>query len=186
MMKYCRPSMAADDNPQITYCRATRWQKEEGMKAKGTLLKVGLFVLMGLIVSIVNGYATQSDYFNPTVGDKNTVSYWLDQGGLLSTYGNYSAAVRAYEKALEIDPDNSEAIFNIGVASAEMGDFSKAISYINKAMTLSINNGRYFYGRAWVKLLAGQSQDARNDFQKAAELGDLDAIMFLQRWEDKS
>lgn len=156
------------------------------MKARGALFKISLFVLIGLTISIVNGYADQTEYYNPAVGDKNSASYWLDQGGLLSTYGNYAAAVHAYEKALEIDPNNSEAVFNIGVANAEMGDFSKAISFINKAMTLSTNNGRYYYGRGWVKLMTGQSQDAYNDFQKAADLGDLDAIMFLQRLDDKS
>jgi Tfp pilus assembly protein PilF len=53
--------------------------------------------------------------------------------------------------------------------------------HINKAITLDPGQGRYYYGRAWVYLISGQSDKALDDFKKAAEMGDLDAIFYLEQ-----
>ena len=52
---------------------------------------------------------------------------------------------------------------------------------LNKAISLDTQNGRYYYGRAWVHLRSGDKDKAMPDFEKAAEMGDLDAILYLQQ-----
>jgi TPR repeat protein len=42
-------------------------------------------------------------------------------------------------------------------------------------------NGLYYYGRARVLLLSGDRDKARDDFQKAADLGDEDAQRYLKK-----
>ena len=54
---------------------------------------------------------------------KNSPAYWMDRGGLLSAYGNYKAAARCYQKAIDLAPDRAEAYFQLGVAYGEMGRF---------------------------------------------------------------
>jgi len=151
------------------------------MRTKHTLLKIGLPLILGFHFVLTGIAAAQSEYMNPALPNKDTAAYWLDQGGLLSTYGNYPAAIHAYEKTLKIDPSNSEAHFDMGLAYAEMADYPRALANIDKAIFLSADNGRYFYGRAWVLMLSGQSEKALSDFEKAAELGSTDAKMYLQR-----
>ena len=119
------------------------------------------------------------EYVNEALLDKSDPAYWLDQGGLFATYGNYPAAVRAYQKALEIDPQNPEAYFDLGVAYGGMDDTDQALLYINKAIVMNSAQERYYYGRAWILLMDGQREQAFQDIQKAADMGDLDAILYL-------
>lgn len=122
-----------------------------------------------------------AEYVNEALLDKSDPAYWLDQGGLFATYGNYPAAIRAYRKAIEIDAQNAEAYFDLGVAYGGMDDTQQALVYINKAITMDGTQERYYYGRAWVLLMDGQKEQARQDFQKAADMGDLDAILYLEQ-----
>ena len=61
-----------------------------------------------------------AEYSNPSTGDDTNVAYWLDLGGLYAAYGNFSAAVKAYKKALDLDPDDSAAYFDLSLALCEI------------------------------------------------------------------
>lgn len=137
-----------------------------------TLISLGLMLLAVQPV--------MSEYVNETLQDESKPAYWLDQGGLFATYGNYPEAIKAYQKAIELDPHNAEAYFDLGVSYGEMGDIDQALLYINKAISIDAQQERYYYGRGWTLLRAGQKKQALEDFQKAADMGDLDAIMYLQ------
>ena len=121
------------------------------------------------------------EYNNTAIGDNNSADYWLDQGGLFATYGSYTAALEAYKKALALDADNSKAYYDISVAYAELGQLDKALVEINRAIALDSSHSQYFYGRAWILLKAGRMVEAQENFQKAAEMGNLDAIGYLSR-----
>jgi tetratricopeptide (TPR) repeat protein len=130
---------------------------------------------------LFSGTPMAADYDNLSIADKQSPAYWLDRGGLFATYGNYAAAIEAYQKVLSLDPQNAEACFDIGVAYGELDEFDSALLHINKAITLEPGQGRYHYGRAWVYLISGQSDKAMDDFKKAAEMGDRDAIVYLKQ-----
>ena len=51
---------------------------------------------------------------------------------------------------------------------------------INKAIQMEPQNGLYYYGRGRVYLLSGDKDKAMQDFQKAADLGDEDALKYLE------
>jgi Flp pilus assembly protein TadD len=100
---------------------------------------------------------------------------------LVSTYGNYPAAVNAFSKAIALDPAHSGAWFSRGVAYGQMGRFDQALDSLNRALALEPRNGLFHYGRGRVHLLAGDRAAAYADFSQAAELGDEDAREFLKR-----
>ena len=77
--------------------------------------------------------------------------------------------------------ENAEAYFDMGVAYGELNEFDSALININKAISLDTGMSRYYYGRAWVYLISGQTDKALTDFNKAAEMGDLDAIIYLEQ-----
>ncbi len=145
-------------------------------------LSVMVFCLGLLLLSV---QPAPAEYSNETLLDDSDPAYWLDQGGLFATYGNFAAAVKAYQKAIELDAQNAEAYFDLGVSYAELADTDQALLYINKAISLDADQERYYYGRAWTLLIAGQKDQAVEDFKKAADLGDLDAIMYLQQMESQ-
>ena len=105
----------------------------------------------------------------------------LTASGMPVSGAAFPAAIRAYEESLALEPNNSEAYFDMGVAYSEMGDYQKALEYIAKAITLDPENGRYHYGRAWSLILAGRTAEAEADMMKAASYGNLDAQSYLQR-----
>ncbi len=120
-----------------------------------------------------------AEYSNLSVTDKLDPAYWLDRGGLYATYGSYTAAIKAYEKALELDANNSKAYFNRGLSYAELGNLNQALIDINKAITLNPGQSNFYYARGRVQLLSGNSAQAFKDFNKASNMGDLDAQKYL-------
>ncbi len=49
---------------------------------------------------------------------------------------DYAAAIAAFEKVLEIDPEMPEAIYNIGVAHENLGQMNRAVTFYKKAVEL--------------------------------------------------
>ena len=115
-----------------------------------------------------------------TGADNEQAAYWFKKGALCATYGNDRAAIKYYEKAIELDPDNSSAYFEQGLSYGQVGDYQKAIPLIDRAIRMQPQNGLYYYGRGRVSLLSGDKEKALKDFKKAVEYGDADAINYLK------
>ena len=116
----------------------------------------------------------------PSPDIKSTPAYWMDRGGLLAAYGNYKAAARCYQKAIDLAPDRAEAYFQLGVAYGEMGRLEAAVKAISQAIDRDPTNGAYFYGRGRVYLVAGEESLAMKDFMEAGFLGNKDARKYLK------
>ena len=111
---------------------------------------------------------------------KKDADFWFKKGALLSTYGNHKAAVQYFQKAISLDPNFSRAYFSQGVSYGQLGQYPKAIAQINMALKMEPQNGMYYYGRGRVYLIWGDKAKAMDDFKKAAELGDEDALNYLE------
>jgi len=105
--------------------------------------------------------------------------YWFDKGALCATYGNDSAAIKYFQKAIALDPQRSDAYFEQGVSFGQLEIFFEAIALIDKAIEMDPHKGLYYYGRARVYLLADDKEKAIEDFKKAAELDDEDAQIYI-------
>ena len=111
---------------------------------------------------------------------KKDANYWFNKGALFSTYGNNRAAVKYFQKAIIHDPNFSRAYFSQGVSLGQLGQYQKAVAQINMAIQKEPQNGMYYYGRGRVYLLWGDKAKAMDDIKKAAELGDEDALDYLE------
>jgi tetratricopeptide (TPR) repeat protein len=114
-------------------------------------------------------------------GSQAEAGEWFDKGVLLSVYGNYDAAVKAFKKAAELVPGWSEAYFQLGVSYGEAGRYEDAVISINRAIELDDSKGIYYYGRGRIYLMAGDQDKAMEDFTKAADLSDEDAKRYLEK-----
>ena len=150
------------------------------MRIQHHIRNAGWFLVVCLCLIALAAAPAAAEYINEAVTDENDPAYWLDQGGLFATYGNFPAAIEAYKKALALDEDNSAAYFNLGLAYGAMDAYDQALAAINKAIALDAENDRFFYGRGWILLRAGNRNAAAIDFEKAAEMGNRDAINFLR------
>jgi tetratricopeptide (TPR) repeat protein len=106
---------------------------------------------------------------------KKDANYWFRKGALVATYGNDKAAIRFFGKAIALNPNHSGAYFEQGISYGQIGDYQQAISLLK----LDPQNAIYYYGRGRVYLLSGDDAKAMEDFKHAAELGDEDALNYL-------
>jgi len=100
---------------------------------------------------------------------------------LCATYGNNQAAIRYFGKAIALDPGHSGAHFlPRRFLRPNLGNYTRAVADINRAIEMEPRNGLYYYGRGRTYLLSGEKDRAMQDFRKAADLGDEDAQAYLK------
>jgi tetratricopeptide (TPR) repeat protein len=157
------------------------------MKDKSAIFAffISLSAIIVLVGSSTAGTAqtTSADLITKSprqsVSHKNDADYWFDKGALCATYGNDSAAIKYFQKAISLDPQRSDAYFEQGVSYGQLENFFKAVALINRAIEMNPRKGLYYYGRARVYLLADEKEKAMEDFKRAAELDDEDAQNYL-------
>ena len=115
-----------------------------------------------------------------TKGAEDDPTYWLEKGAICATYGNDKAAIMQFRKAIELDPNNTSAHYNLGICYGETGQYEKALMSINKAIDMYPEKASYFYGRGRVYWLSGDKERAIEDFKRSAELGHWDTQDYLQ------
>ncbi|MFO8112982.1 MAG: tetratricopeptide repeat protein [Desulfosalsimonadaceae bacterium] len=133
-------------------------------------------VFSGLVMTGVAGAQKDAEDF----------TYWFEKGALFSVYGNQDAAIDAFQKAVEIEPESAEAYFNMGVAYAEKGNYENAIRYVNEALRINPEQGMYHYGRGWIHIRAGNRDKGLLDMEEAAKHRNPDAKQYLKEIAPRS
>jgi tetratricopeptide (TPR) repeat protein len=164
------------------------YPEERAMKSKSSITTLFSCLLAAILVLGLAGDLIAQE--KPTVKSrsverpstpvKKDANYWFNKGALVSTYGNNQAAVQYFHKAIVLDPNFSRAYFSQGVSYGQLGRYQRAIAQINLALQKEPQNGMYYYGRGRVYLLWGDKAKAMEDIKKAAELGDEDALDYLE------
>lgn len=66
----------------------------------------------------------------------NDLASWIQLGNLYFDTGNYDKAITAYNKAVDIDPENPDVLTDLGIMYRRTGDLSKAIQSFKKAQEM--------------------------------------------------
>jgi tetratricopeptide (TPR) repeat protein len=85
---------------------------------------------------------------------------WMDKGVALMNTEKYPAALDAFAKATEIDPENPWAHINRGWAMNALGDYQQAVKEFNTAADSDPRN-------AWIYVHRGLSYNSLGDFRQA-------------------
>ena len=109
-------------------------------------------------------------------------AYSFHQSGI-NNYknGDYFKAVYDFTKAIEIDPNYSEAYYNRGWNKAKLKDYYGAISDYTKAIEINPNYLSEYKNRGIDKEIIGDLKGACADWQKASQLGDQDAANWVRK-----
>ncbi len=81
---------------------------------------------------------------------------------LLSTSGNYTGAIRMYDKVLEINPNDTFALFNKGLSYSNLGNYTGAVESYDKALAIDPND-------IYVYLFRGYALDDLGNYTGAVE-----------------
>jgi type IV pilus assembly protein PilF len=103
---------------------------------------------------------------NDPYGDLSASQVYVEKGVRYMGIGNYEAALKDLERAIDLDSDNSEAYNAIGVLYQHLDDTVKAEANFKKALSVKPDNfgARNNYGR----LLCSQGKyaEASEEFKK--------------------
>jgi len=100
-------------------------------------------------------YKTQEEYDKSIIYldlakkiDENDINLILLESNVRWEMGEVDEYQKLISKALEIEPDNVDLVFNLGVVNADKGNFDDAIGYYNKAIEIDQNYTKAYLNAA--------------------------------------
>jgi tetratricopeptide (TPR) repeat protein len=101
----------------------------------------------------------------------------IEQATVYSLWGYVSekrhdenAAVRRYKKAIELDPENSNALNSLGylyACSTSSGSYDEALLYLRRAVSLAPQNPAYLDSLGWLCHKMGKNDEAEDYLSRA-------------------
>jgi Flp pilus assembly protein TadD len=101
---------------------------------------------------------------------QTTEEDWFNKGIALEDLGKYDEAIQAFDKALELDPQNAEAWSEKGYALGELGKYDEAIQALDKAIELDPQNAEAWSEKGVVLELLNKTTGADAAYASANEL----------------
>ena len=106
---------------------------------------------------------------------------WLEKGHSLMVSGNHKAAIDAFSKSIELNPENADAYYNRGFVYGDLGNQNQAVIDYSKAIELDPKNSMAYYNRGLAYRKLDNHQQAVIDFSKAIELNPKDSDAYVNR-----
>ncbi len=126
------------------------------------------------------------DFDRAIVLDQTVFDNWLsERGSLLSYVGQYAEAINSCQLALQADPNNHFALYNIAIFQARWRGLAEASLDVEKARTLLLTlqdtqeRGMVLYRLGGLAAIEGQPEIALNYLREAISL-DQEAIEFAR------
>ena len=94
----------------------------------------------------------------------------MDAPYALLQLGRLEEAIKSYDKAIEIKPDNDNAWFNRGIALRQLGRLEEAIKSYDKAIKIKPDCENAFYNKACCYALQNNIDQAIENLQIAINL----------------
>ena len=108
-----------------------------------------LLITFSLLFIILASFSVVSSYYVFAELQKQQSSQTVKQSSyptliekgidLIYNQGNYTEAIKYFDKVLSMEPSNIDAIFYKGAALGSSGNTSEAIPFINKSIMLTDN-----------------------------------------------
>ena len=107
--------------------------------------------------------------------DPHEAETWKNKGNVLSRQGNLDEAIKAYDKALELDPEYASAWDAKGVSLAQQGKYDEAIQVFDKAIEMKPEYGDAWNNKGCALIMLRKYEEAIKALDKAIKLNPNDA-----------
>ena len=98
------------------------------------------------------------------------VSDLINNGNQLSNVGNYTEAIAYFDRAINIQPNNTDALHGKGLALDNFGNHKNAIDIYNKILSIDPYNMDAMASKGVILFNTGNQTEAMNYFQKVLTL----------------
>ena len=132
----------------------------------------------------VDGRYSSEDIFQGARGggfDSNDVWGWRNKGSTMYFLGKYDEAIKCYDKAIEIDPDNPVVWNNKGLALNSLGKYDEAVKCYDKAIEIDPDDADAWNNKGLALNSLGKYDEAVKCYDKAIEIDPDDA----DAWNNK-
>lgn len=99
--------------------------------------------------------------------------------------GDFTGAIKTFDKLLLIDPANYKAFYERGRAKHELKRYVEAIHDFSKALEINPKFTKAYYIRGYTKFIIGNFRGAVGDFNRTLELNPKSALAYAYRGEAK-
>jgi tetratricopeptide (TPR) repeat protein len=131
-------------------------------------VRIDLILVVAFLISSCgankNRYGIKSEEAENSMPDTSSVAYYFDLAENLSNKGNYEAAIKTFNKAIDINPNIAALYFNRGLAKSELKLFSDAVSDMEIASKLSPSDLSIINTKGIVESEGGFYKKALSDF----------------------
>ena len=150
---------------------------------KANLLKFNMISITGDNDAMLSQCAVLAKVAE-TAGDKeNLATAYAYEGDIAHSMGNNKRAYRAYDKALQIDPDHSSVLNNYAYfLSEEHRSLKKALKMSRRAVELEPDNATYLDTLGWILYLLHKPEEAKPYFKHAMIYGGKDSAVVLEHY----
>lgn len=121
-----------------------------------------IFAVLLAVVLSTGGCAPSQEVVHPT-----EAAYHNKMGMAYLKEGQVQLAYVEFQKAIKIDPDNKEIVYNLGIVYLQLDDYENARQYFLKAVRLDPNFADAYNNLGFTYMQLKQWREAVGAFQKA-------------------
>lgn len=94
---------------------------------------------------------------------------FIEKGDIFFDEGRYQKALDTYNKALNLEPKNIDALICVGLCYRNLEDYDKAIEYYNNALEIEPDNKTALNNRGYALEMKDQIEEAIEMYKKSLE-----------------
>jgi len=98
----------------------------------------------------------------------------LEDGLRYYLKGNFKKAIDCFLKVLEVEPENTKALFYLSIAYMDLGRYDEAIATIDRLIVLEPDNALAYKNRALIKYSQNKETEAMADYKIFVKLSQKD------------
>lgn len=146
--------------------------------------KPQLYFWMGNTYQQMKRYADAEEAYSQSIARDNGFALaYAKRAALRGAFlGKAKEALTDLNKALELEPDLEEALFNRAVAHAQNKNFQASLQDLEKIIQLNPSQHRAYMLKGITYLQMGKMREACADWSKALSLGNNDASAYLNNY----
>lgn len=139
------------------------------------------YQLQGASMMGVGDYVKAKEYFLKALEEEKTAELYMDLGNATASLEEYEEAIEAFQKALMLEPDNNEVLFDIGSVYLLQGDIKRTMEYYNKAEEKGFKRVILYTNFAKIYKVLGDMQMVIRNYTKAIEANPLRGDLYVEK-----
>jgi superkiller protein 3 len=134
------------------------------------MIRCGSAVVLLLLLSFSAAYSQEvMQEETPSPAEMEAIKQH-SEGTKLMLEKEYQKAILFLKKAIELNPEFSEAYYNLGLSYERLGEYKDSIKSLNKAITLSPDDANAYYALGYVYYQKKKYKKAVEAFEHSARL----------------